>query len=58
MMESREVCCRLCLKEVAANRRVHLFTSTGIKNRWGPRITDLLDVPVGKDDGLSSCIYM
>ena len=34
----------------------HLFTSAGIQKRWAPRISLLLDIPLEKQDNLSSQI--
>ena len=34
----------------------HLFTSAGIQKRWAPRISLLLDIPLEKQDKLSSQI--
>ena len=35
---------------------MHLFTSAGIQKRWAPRISLILDIPVEKQDKLSSQI--
>ena len=53
---SRTRVCRLCCVLVASNRAVSLFGAAGSKHQWPSRIEDLLSVPVGASDGLSSYI--
>ena len=37
--------CRLCKTKISKQRAVALFSSSGFKQRWAPRISVLLEVP-------------
>ena len=52
-MAAKQVLCRLCRETAPSKRCVSLFSQISSKQKWGERITSLLQVPVCKNDSLS-----
>ena len=48
--------CRLCRALVTAKKLVNLFKPAAVKQRLAPRITELLEVALDEDDGISPYI--
>ena len=44
--------CRLCSTAVAANRRVGIFSPSGLQHGWASRIRKLLGIVISCNDGL------
>jgi hypothetical protein len=51
-MAGTQVLCRLCRERVPSKRALSLFSTISSKQKWGERITSLLEVTVCKNDPL------
>ena len=50
----KTICCRFCRSLVPPNKTVHLFTNIAVQKNWPSRITQLLEVPVERQQQFSN----
>ena len=50
----KTICCRFCRSLIPPNKTVHLFTNIAVQKNWPSRITQLLEVPVERQQQFSN----